>query len=159
ARHRGAAGHAARAASRAGAHRPRGVRGALAQTAVHDPGARRAARRRHLALVRAARGGPAAPRDAARLCEARGGERGRARGAALMLRLYYAPHTCALASHIVLEQARARYETRRVDFSRTEQRSAEYLAVNPKARVPALVTDRGVLTETPAILLYVCQLH
>ncbi len=76
-----------------------------------------------------------------------------------MLRLYYAPHTCALASHLALEQAGAEYETVRVDFAQSGQRAPEYLAVNPKGRVPALVTERGVLTETPAILLFVCQSH
>jgi len=74
-----------------------------------------------------------------------------------MLRLHYAPHTCALASHLALEEAGADYETVRVDFAKSEQRSPAYLAVNPKGRVPALVTERGVLTETPAILLFVCQ--
>jgi glutathione S-transferase len=76
-----------------------------------------------------------------------------------MLRFYYAPHSCALASHVALEHAGARYEAVRVDFAKNDQRSPAYLAVNPKGRVPALVTERGVLTETPAILLYVCQLH
>jgi glutathione S-transferase len=76
-----------------------------------------------------------------------------------MLTLHYAPNTCALASHIALEQAGADYRTERVSFAANQQRSAEFLRVNPKARVPALVTDRGVLTETPAILLYICQLH
>ena len=71
--------------------------------------------------------------------------------------LYYAPNTCALASHIALERAGADYEARRVDFSKDEQRSAEYLRVNSKGRVPALVTDRGVITETPAILTFVAQ--
>ncbi|HEY5638064.1 MAG TPA: glutathione S-transferase family protein [Burkholderiales bacterium] len=71
--------------------------------------------------------------------------------------LYYTPGTCALASHIALETAGAKYEARRIDFKTTEQRSPEYLKVNPKGRVPALVTERGVLTETPAILLYVAQ--
>lgn len=74
-----------------------------------------------------------------------------------MMVLYYAPGTCALASHIALEQAGAEYQTRRVDFSKTEQRSPEYLRVNPKGRVPALVTSRGILTETPAILAFVAQ--
>lgn len=74
-----------------------------------------------------------------------------------MLKLYYAPHTCALASHIALEQAGAEYETVRVDFATNGQRTPQYLAINPKGRVPALVTDRGVLTETPAILMFVCQ--
>jgi len=74
-----------------------------------------------------------------------------------MLKFYYAPHTCALASHIALEQAGADYEIVRVDFATNGQRKPEYLEINPKGRVPALVTDRGVLTETPAILLFICQ--
>jgi glutathione S-transferase len=71
--------------------------------------------------------------------------------------LYYTPHTCALASHIALEQAGADYQVKRIDFSKNEQRSPEYLRVNPKGRVPALVTNRGILTETPAILTFICQ--
>ena len=71
--------------------------------------------------------------------------------------LYYAPHTCALASHIALEQAGADYEAKRIDFSKNEQRSPEYLRVNPKGRVPALATSRGILTETPAILAFIAH--
>jgi glutathione S-transferase len=74
-----------------------------------------------------------------------------------MLTLYYAPRTCALASHIALEQSGEPYEAVRVDFAKNEQRSPEYLRLNPKGRVPALVTPRGVLTENPAILLFVAQ--
>jgi glutathione S-transferase len=74
-----------------------------------------------------------------------------------MLNLYYAPHTCALASHIALEEAAAPYTLTRVDFAAAEQRGAAYRAINPKARVPSLVTDRGVLTETPAILAFIAQ--
>jgi glutathione S-transferase len=74
-----------------------------------------------------------------------------------MFKLYYAPGTCALASHIALEEAGADYETERLDFKRNEQNSAEYLAINPKGRVPSLVTDRGALTETPAILAFIAQ--
>jgi glutathione S-transferase len=74
-----------------------------------------------------------------------------------MLKLYCAPGTCALASHIALEEAGADYETERLDFKRNQQNSAEYLAINPKGRVPSLITDRGVLTETPAILAFIAQ--
>ena len=63
-----------------------------------------------------------------------------------MLNLFYTPDTCALASHIVLEETGVAYETTRIDFASTEQRKPEYLAVNPKGRVPSLVTDHGVLT-------------
>lgn len=74
-----------------------------------------------------------------------------------MLTLYYAPATCALAAHIALEQAGADYRLQRVDFKSSQQRSPEYLKLNPRGRVPALVTEHGVLTETPAILLYIAQ--
>jgi glutathione S-transferase len=75
------------------------------------------------------------------------------------LTLYYAPNTCALASHLALEHAGADYTTVRVDFASQGQRKPEYLAINPKGRVPSLVTPRGVLTETPAILMFICQTH
>jgi glutathione S-transferase len=74
-----------------------------------------------------------------------------------MLKLYYAPHTCALASRIALEEAGADFELARINFAENQQRSPEFLKVNPKGRVPALVTDKGVLTETPAILVYIAQ--
>jgi glutathione S-transferase len=76
-----------------------------------------------------------------------------------MLKFYYAPRSCALASHIALEEAKARYETVRLDLAASQQREAAYMTVNPKARVPALETERGVLTETPAILAYIAQTH
>jgi len=74
-----------------------------------------------------------------------------------MLKHYYATGTCALASHITLEEVGAAYTTERLDFKNNQQNSADYLAVNPKGRVPALVTDRGVLTETPAMLAFIAQ--
>ena len=74
-----------------------------------------------------------------------------------MFKLYYSPGTCALATHIALEEAGADYEAERVDFGPQAQRSPEYLVINPKGRVPALVTERGTLTETPGLLLFVAQ--
>jgi glutathione S-transferase len=74
-----------------------------------------------------------------------------------MLKLYYAPGTCALASHIALQEAGVTYTTERLDFKSNQQNSPEYLAINPKGRVPSLVTDRGILTETPAMLAFIAQ--
>lgn len=74
-----------------------------------------------------------------------------------MPKFFYAQHTCSLASHIALEEAGAAYSTVRIDFSPNEQPSPEYLQVNPKGRVPALQTDRGILTETPAMLAFIAQ--
>lgn len=75
-----------------------------------------------------------------------------------MIKLYYAPDTCSLASHIALEDAGAEYSLVRIDFGKDEQLSSEYLAINPKARVPAMVTERGILTETPAMLVFIAQM-
>jgi len=58
---------------------------------------------------------------------------------------------------IALYEAGAQFTLKTLNFAEQEQRSPEYLAINPKARVPALVTSRGVLTEVPALLLYVAQ--
>jgi glutathione S-transferase len=74
-----------------------------------------------------------------------------------MFTLFFSPGSCALASHIALEDAGADYELKRVDFRKTEQRSPEYLEINPKGRVPALRTARGIITETPAILAFIAQ--
>ena len=76
-----------------------------------------------------------------------------------MLTLYYSPNSCSLASHLTLEHAGAEYDLVRIDFSANEQRSPAYLKVNPKGRVPALVTSSGVLTETPAMLQFIAQTH
>ncbi|BBK37349.1 glutathione S-transferase [Allostella sp. ATCC 35155] len=74
-----------------------------------------------------------------------------------MLQLFYAPSTCALATHIALVEVGAAYELVRLSFAAEDQRKPDYLAINPKGRVPALVTEEGVLTETPALLAYVAQ--
>lgn len=75
-----------------------------------------------------------------------------------MLTLYYARGTIALAPHIALEEAGADYVAKLVDFANAQQRTPDYLSINPKGRVPALVTPRGILTETPAILAYIAEI-
>jgi glutathione S-transferase len=74
-----------------------------------------------------------------------------------MLKLYFTPGTCALASHIALAEAGADYTVEKVDFKTNQQNSPDYLAINPKGRVPSLVTERGILTETPAMLAFIAQ--
>ncbi|MDI1262196.1 MAG: glutathione S-transferase family protein [bacterium] len=74
-----------------------------------------------------------------------------------MHKLYYSPGSCAMASHIALEESGLPYTAERVDFKNSQQTTPEYLRINPKGRVPVLVTDRGTLTETPAVLVYIAQ--
>jgi glutathione S-transferase len=76
-----------------------------------------------------------------------------------VMKLYYAPGACSLAPHIVLEEVGTRFELSRVDLSANEQNGAEYLRVNPKARVPTLVDGDWALTECPAILRYIAVRH
>ena len=72
--------------------------------------------------------------------------------------LYTVPGSCGFASHVALEMSGAEYETRLAP--RSEGRTApSFYEINPKGRVPALVTSEGIITETPAILCYVAQSH
>ena len=72
-----------------------------------------------------------------------------------MFTLFAARQTIAVASHIALEDSGLPYQITWIDFAKGEQTGPDYLAINPKGRVPALVTDQGTLTETPAILEYI----
>lgn len=78
-------------------------------------------------------------------------------------RLYYSPGACSLAAHIVIEELGLPYEPVKVTIADGLNRKPEYLAVNPRSRVPALavVAEQGeqVLTEVMAILLYLTQRH
>ena len=76
-----------------------------------------------------------------------------------MLTLYYAPKTCSLAPMIALEEAGAEYTAHKVNFADNEQNTAPYKYVNPKGRVPALATDKGVLTENVAILAFIADVY
>lgn len=76
-----------------------------------------------------------------------------------MLKLYYAPGTIAAAVAITLNEAQVDYDHVRLNFSDAQQRSDDYLAINPKGRVPALETPRGILTETSAILEFIAATH
>jgi glutathione S-transferase len=70
-----------------------------------------------------------------------------------MLTLFYAPGACSMASHIVLEESGEKYEARRMDLAKGEQKAPEYMKIHPLGRVPALKLDDGSpLTENTAIL-------
>ena len=55
---------------------------------------------------------------------------------------------------VALEKARAEYRLNRVDIDKREHESPEYLKVNPKGRVPSLLTPDGTITEALGIILY-----
>lgn len=72
-----------------------------------------------------------------------------------MLTLYYGPGACSMASHIVLEESGEKYNPKRMDLAKGEQRTPEYLKMNPQGRVPLLQLDDGEpLAENTAVLPY-----
>jgi glutathione S-transferase len=75
-----------------------------------------------------------------------------------MLTLYFSPGSCSQASLIALEESGLAFEAKKVNFADGEQRSEAFLKLNPKGRVPALLTEQGVITETPAILAYIAAI-
>lgn len=75
-----------------------------------------------------------------------------------MLTLFVAKGSIALASHVAIAESGLAHDIAWVDFAANAQQSPEYLAINPKGRVPALACDQGVLTETPAILRHLARL-
>jgi glutathione S-transferase len=72
-----------------------------------------------------------------------------------MLKLYYAPGACSTASHLTLEESGAKYESQALAFAKNEQKAPEYLKINPRGRVPALVIDEGTIVENTAILDFI----
>lgn len=71
--------------------------------------------------------------------------------------LYYAPITCALAPYITLTEANAEFEARPLNFRKGQNKSADYLKINPKHKVPLLVVDGEALTESTAIQIWIAR--
>ncbi|NOD63820.1 MULTISPECIES: glutathione S-transferase family protein [unclassified Ruegeria] len=71
------------------------------------------------------------------------------------MQLYFAPRTISVAVAIALEEAGLEYEAIQLDFAGGEQTKPAYRQINPKGRVPALVVDGGILTETGALLEFI----
>src|SRR5215470_2124788 len=72
----------------------------------------------------------------------------------MTIALYYSPGSCSLAAHIVLNEIGQPFELRKFATAERANYSPEYLAINPKGRIPSLQIDGFVLTEVPAILAY-----
>jgi glutathione S-transferase len=74
-----------------------------------------------------------------------------------MMKLYWAPRTRSLRALWVLEEAGVPYERVRLDLSAGEQKSAEFRAINPMAKVPALTDGPLAVAESGAICAYVAE--
>ena len=76
-----------------------------------------------------------------------------------MMKLYWAPRTRSLRALWVLEEAGAPYERVRIDLSADEQKTPDFRAINPMAKVPALTDGPVAVAESGAICAYVAEAH
>src|SRR5690348_5391635 len=74
-----------------------------------------------------------------------------------MLTLYFSPGACSLASHIGLEESGTTYQTKPILLAKGQQRTEEYLKINPRGKVPTLDADGKILVENTAILTYLTR--
>jgi len=81
----------------------------------------------------------------------------------MKLTYYYSPGSIALAPHIALLMSGVDFASVAIDFSQAQQKSVEYLSINPLGRVPALIVEEVgespvVITEATALLRYILTL-
>lgn len=76
-----------------------------------------------------------------------------------MYKLFYYPRNASWAPHLILKELGVEYELGLVDRKANEQKSKEYLALNPSGRIPTLVHGEKVIFESAAIALYLCEQH
>lgn len=76
-----------------------------------------------------------------------------------MVELYYSPGSASLVVHWLLIEMAVPHRLRRLDFDKREQKSPEYLAINPAGVVPALVLDGQVILESTAIAMHMADAH
>ena len=73
------------------------------------------------------------------------------------IKLYYSPGACSLAPHIILEELGEPFSLQLVSIPERKTQSPEFLAINPKGKVPVLEVDGEILTEASAILLHLAR--
>jgi glutathione S-transferase len=73
--------------------------------------------------------------------------------------LYYSPGTASMAVHLALLEIGAPHRLAKVDFESDEQHSPEYLRINPRGQVPALVIDGKPYFESAALLMILAERH
>ncbi|MDP7142735.1 MAG: glutathione S-transferase family protein [Alphaproteobacteria bacterium] len=76
-----------------------------------------------------------------------------------MYTLYYSPGVCSMSVHVALEELGVAFEPHKIDLAKGEQRSLEYLKINPRGQVGALMTPDGLVTENAAMIIYLNDTH
>jgi glutathione S-transferase len=73
--------------------------------------------------------------------------------------LFHSPQSRSAGALILLEELGADYELHVLNLKKGEQRRAEYMAVNPMGKVPAIVHDGALVTEQGAVYAYLADLY
>jgi glutathione S-transferase len=78
----------------------------------------------------------------------------------MLMKLFYSPGACSLGIHVILEEIGKPFETQVVLTRDGSNKKPEFLAINPKAKIPALQRDDGsILTEFPVIAWWLAKAH
>ena len=79
----------------------------------------------------------------------------------MTLKLFYTPGACSLSPHIALREAAVPFQLVQVDLAAKKTEHGEnFLAINPKGYVPALLTESGeLITEGAIIVQYIADLR
>jgi len=72
---------------------------------------------------------------------------------------YHNPRSRAAMAHWMLEEVGADYEIRHIDFQKGDQKTPEFLALNPMGKIPMIVADGTVITEAPAIIAWLADAY
>lgn len=73
--------------------------------------------------------------------------------------LYHVPNTRSLGARVLLEELGASYDLHVLNMKKNEQRDPAYLAINPMGKVPAIRHGDALVTEQPAIYIYLADLY
>ncbi|AIY67607.1 glutathione S-transferase family protein [Pseudoalteromonas piratica] len=76
-----------------------------------------------------------------------------------MYQLYYYPLNASMAPHFILEALGVEYDLIKVDRKSNQQKSSEYLALNPAGRIPTLIDNGTAIFESPAICIHLAENH
>lgn len=76
-----------------------------------------------------------------------------------LVTFFHAPFSRSVATRVAFEELGVPYDLVALDLTQEEQRSAEYLAINPMGKVPAIRHEGVLITEQPAILMYLADLY
>ncbi|KDM89792.1 glutathione S-transferase family protein [Photobacterium galatheae] len=76
-----------------------------------------------------------------------------------MYQLFYYPRNASWAPHMLLEEIDTVFELILVDRKSEQQKSPEYLKLNPTGRIPTLADNDQIITESAAICLHLCEKH